>query len=115
MFNQLKICTDQEILDSWKRLAEREKTETKSIMKRWQQACGYSCHSRGLLASACLAGLDLLRPFNGYLYDWMHGMVFHGALNHIIQWLLDTLVKPGMPNTWQTCSNTFNFGFGPAS
>ena len=119
LFNQLKIYTDQEILDSCKRLAERKKIETKSIMKRWQQACGYSCHPRGLLASACLPGLGLFKPSNGYpngyLHDWMHGMVSHGALNHIMQWLLDTLIKPGIPITWQTCSNTFNFGLSPAS
>ena len=115
LFNQLKICTDQEILDSWKRLEEREKTETKSMMKRWQQACGFSYHPRGLLASACLAGLGLLRPSSGYLHDWMHGMVSHGVLNHIMQWLLDFLVKSGMPNIWQTLQQYFQLWTWPGA
>ena len=100
VFKELDLCTDQEILDSWKRLEIRQGVETKANFKKWQQACGFTYSSRALLMSQPLAALGLLRPVTGYVHDWMHTMCSSGILCFIMAWVIEAIAASCMPNIW---------------
>ena len=100
-YNELYLCTDQEILDSWERLELRQGTETKAVFKKWQQACGFTFSSKALLMSKTLKDLGLLKPVTGYCHDWMHTMCSNGVLRYIMEWVLEDLATTGMPKLWE--------------
>ena len=102
VFQGLEICTDEEIIGSWKRLEIKQKTEKKGIFKKWQQACGFTFSQKALLMSSVLQQLALLKPVSGYCHDWMHGMASSGVLCHVMAWVLEALATSGMPNIWHT-------------
>jgi hypothetical protein len=96
------LCSDEEILQSWKRLEIKNSTENKTTFKKWQQACGFTFSPQALLMSKPLEHLGLLRPATGYVHDWMHALCSNGVLCYIMQWALEAIATTDMPNIWST-------------
>ncbi len=92
----LDLCTDQEILASWDRMATRLGTMPASKFQEWQQATGISCSPPALLASSSLKEMNLVLPVTMYTFDWMHTLCSAGVLNYTFFAVLQSLEKAGM-------------------
>ena len=107
--------TDAELLQSWERLADHVRTDSKSKFKQREQACGWTFSQYALLMSSALRNLRLLKPASQYCYDWMHGMCSNGTLNFIILWTFEAFREAGMPNVWQPSGRIWTWGNGRAA
>ena len=84
-YADLHLSTDDEIWDSWTRLAERKATCTSKQFEQWQKASGWTFSSAAIFSAARLR--PYIKPAMMFMHDWMHGCLSNGTLG-IAAWLL---------------------------
>ena len=95
--SDLKLSTDQEVLDSWDRLARKYLTETSKNFKFWEQATGWTFSPHSLMH--CKELRPMFKPISSYMHDWMHGLLSGGVANAVAYLVMEDLHKCGL--TWQ--------------
>eukprot|EP00438_Fugacium_kawagutii_P018209 Skav230731 [mRNA] locus=scaffold401:510054:512096:- [translate_table: standard] len=88
-FRQLHLVTDQEIFQSWDRMADRHGRCTKGDLQMWEQATGITFSPHAMLARTELR--PLLQPTSQNCWDWMHALVSNGIVNIAMFQLIDRL------------------------
>ena len=86
-YSQLKLTTDQEVLQSYAKLDARKATCTKTDFDMWQQATGWTHSHLALLLDAELKSMDLLKPVAQFAHDPMHGVLQGIAPICLFHWL----------------------------
>ena len=99
-YQQLHISTDQDVLASWQRLADKSKILSQTDFNLHQQAAGLTYNEYALLSSQKLLACGLLRPISLYCFDYMHGMCSNGLLNDITYLVLESIHTFGI-KVWQ--------------
>ena len=99
-YDKLHISTDQDVLDSWQRLAAKSKTLSQADFKMHQQAAGLTYNEHALLSSETLKECGLLKPISLYCFDYMHGMCSSGLLGDITYLVLESIHNAGI-KIWQ--------------
>lgn len=99
-YEQLHISTDQDVLDSWHRLAEKSKVLSQADFKLHQQAAGLTYNEHALLNSQMLKRCGLLKPISLYCFDYMHGMCSSGLMGDITYLVLESIHNSGV-KVWQ--------------
>ena len=95
--SDLKLSSDQQVLDSWDRLAAKYLTETSQDFKHWEQATGWTFSPHSLMH--CKELRPMFKPISSYMHDWMHGMLSGGVANVVTFLVMEDLHKCGL--TWQ--------------
>ena len=95
-FLEYKLASDEEVLQSWQRLAEKSKTLPKAEFNQWQQAAGLTYNEHALMSSKALHACHLLKPISLYCFDFMHTLCSHGVMNDIIFLVLDVIYTSGL-------------------
>ena len=99
-YDKLHISTDQDVLNSWQRLAAKSKTLSQAEFKMHQQAAGLTYNEHALLSSEKLKECGLLKPISLYCFDYMHGMCSSGLLGDITYLVLESIHNAGF-KIWQ--------------
>ena len=86
-YSQLKLTTDQEVLQSYAKLDARKATCTKADFDMWQQATGLTHSHLALLLDAELKAMDLLKPVAQFAHDPVHGVLQGIAPICLFHWL----------------------------
>ena len=87
--SDLRLTTNEELLDSWKRLIAKAHEETHEQFKLREQATGWCFSSEALWSSAKLEGV--LKPVDNWVHDWMHALVSNGIYDKAVYLLLEKL------------------------
>ena len=74
-YSQLRLVTDQELLDSYQRLHTRSSSCTKKAFAQWQQATGLTYSRHALMLNQPLLEKGIIRPATQFCHDWMHGVL----------------------------------------
>ena len=74
-YSQLKLTSDQDVLQSYASLHARKQHCTKADFELWQQATGWSHSDQALLLDQQLNSMGLLRPCSQFAHDPMHGVL----------------------------------------
>ena len=74
-YSQLRLVTDQELLDSYQRLHTRSSSCTKKAFAQWQQATGLTYSRHALMLNQPLLENGIIRPATQFCHDWMHGVL----------------------------------------
>ena len=98
-YKQLDIASDEEVLQSWQRLAEKSMTLPQAEFNQWQQAAGLTYDGHALVSSKTLQACHLLKPISLYCFDFTHTLCSHGVMNGIFFLVLDAIYTPG-PIVW---------------
>ena len=85
-YKQLDIASDEEVLQSWQRLAEKSVTLPQAEFNQWQQATGLTYNEHALMSSKALQACHLLKPLSLYCFDFMHKLCSHGVMNDLNIW-----------------------------
>ncbi|CAJ1344406.1 unnamed protein product, partial [Effrenium voratum] len=73
-YDNLRLVTNEELLQSYQRLHARSATCSKAEFARWQQATGLTYSPHALLLCEPLAARGLLQPVTQFVHDYMHGI-----------------------------------------
>ena len=75
--SQLRLVDDEEVFQSWDRLATRFTTDSTQAFALREKAAGFTFSPSGLLSSQPLR--HHIRPISCYMHDWMHGVCANGT------------------------------------
>lgn len=114
-YSQLDIATDDEILQSWSRMAKRKKECSKAAFRQWSQASGIDFSDYALCMSSILQQRDLLRPISQYMHDFMHALCSNGVLQWITFLLIQSLQCNGAVDVWKQLEGFVQIWSHPAS
>ena len=96
--SDLRLTTNQELLESWKRLMVKVNEETQEQFKLREQATGWCFSSEALWSSRKLEGV--LKPVDNWVHDWMHALVSNGIYDKAVYLLLEKLHLWDMVNEY---------------
>jgi hypothetical protein len=93
--HECDLATDSEIRGTIERLKARHedctsRRITAGSFANWQKAIGLNFQPDGLLMDSEL--LDIVKPTEHYMHDWMHTLFVVGVF-HTVTWLLLTAIK----------------------
>ena len=74
-YNQLRLTSDHQVLESYARPDARKATATKDDFDMWQQAAGWNHSSMALMLDPTLKAMDLLQSCTQFTHDYMHGVL----------------------------------------
>ncbi|CAE7256692.1 unnamed protein product [Symbiodinium sp. CCMP2592] len=75
-YSQLVLTTDEDVIQSYRRLDERRATcRTKAEFSQWQQATGWTWNPQALLLNQTLLAKNQVKPVSQFCHDWMHGIL----------------------------------------
>ena len=93
-YSQLRLVTDQDLLDSYQRLHTRSSSCTKTTFAQWQQATGLTYSKHALMLNQPLLDKGVIRPATQFCHDWMHG-VLQGTAPCVLHHLFTSLATEG--------------------
>ena len=108
----MRFATDDEILNTVRRLAAYKQTDTKKVFLLRQQAFGFRHEPHNMLLDDSLAGI--LKPASQFMHDWMHGWVANGVFNTTFYLVLETLEAEGLTDIYERMGNYFSTLHFPA-
>ena len=74
-YHQLQLTTDDDVIQSYHRLDQRQRTCSKKDFNHWQQAAGWTWNAHALLLHQPLLSRGQIRPVSQFCHDWMHGIL----------------------------------------
>ena len=75
-YKDLILTTDQDVLQSYERLDQRQKAGmSKAQFAIWQQATGLTWNPHAIMLNKGLLAKGLVRPVSQFCHDWMHGIL----------------------------------------
>ena len=93
-YSQLRLVTDQELLDRYQRLHARSSSCIKKDFAHWQQATGLTYSKYALMLNKPLLEKEITKPATQFCHDWMHG-VLQGAAPCVLYHLFASLATEG--------------------
>ena len=110
-YSQLRLVTDQDLLDSCQRLHTRSSSCTKTTFAQWQQATGLTYSKHALMLNQPLLDKGVIRPATQFCHDWMRG-VLQGTAPCVLHHLFTSLATEGF-DCLPSLKNTSNVGKTP--
>lgn len=89
-YADLHLVSDEDIWDSWSRLAEQKGRCSIKDFGLWQQATGWTFSEESIFSDPLLK--NVVRPASMFVHDWMHCCLSNGTLNDST-WLLLSATK----------------------
>ncbi|CAJ1457776.1 unnamed protein product [Effrenium voratum] len=104
-YDQLRLVTDQELLDSYQRLDARRATCSKKDFQIWQQATGLTGSKFALLLHPTLRAREVIRPVSQFCHEYMRG-VLQGVAPVVVHHTLEAFQTEGF-QVWEFLRQAF--------
>ena len=96
--DEVTFCTDEQVIDSVRRLERFKAVDPVGVFEVRSQVLGFSWSSYSLLTDARLVGV--IKPASQLMHDWMHGLFSNGVFNTVLQLLLNSLEGDGLSDLY---------------
>ncbi|CAE7234170.1 RE1 [Symbiodinium sp. CCMP2592] len=109
----LHLVSDDDIWDSWSRLADLKGRCSAKDFGMWQQATGWTFNTESIFSEPLLR--RVVKPATMFVHDWMHCCLSNGTLNDATWLLLSATKDHGFKDVFATLEKYVDLWTQPAS
>ncbi|CAE7031077.1 unnamed protein product [Symbiodinium sp. CCMP2592] len=109
----LHLVSDDDIWDSWSRLADLKGRCSAKDFGMWQQATGWTFNTESIFSEPLLR--RVVKPATVFVHDWMHCCLSNGTLNDATWLLLSATKDHGFKDVFANLEKYVDLWTQPAS